>query len=86
MIQQQIMIQQSRMILQHRERTNIHPIAHRHAVFAIVCLVIALFMSVESASGQETDDVQPNQPLFLQAEKLIGNATPNGENSSGTLC
>jgi lipopolysaccharide export system protein LptA len=78
MIQQQIMIQQSRMILQHRERTNIHPIAHRHAVFAIVCLVIALFMSVESASGQEADDVQPNQPLFLQAEKLIGNATPNG--------
>lgn len=78
MIQQQIMVQQSRMILQHRERTNIHPIAHRYTVFAIVCSVIALFMSVESASGQETDDVQPNQPLFLQAEKLIGNATPNG--------
>mgnify|MGYP000496985248 CR=1 FL=1 len=72
------MIQQFSMILQQRERTNIHPILHRHVAFATVYLMVAIFLFGESIFAQEADDVQPNQPLFLQAEKLIGNATPNG--------
>lgn len=72
------MIQQFSMILQRRERTNIHPILYRHAAFATVYLMVAIFLFGENIFAQEADDVQPNQPLFLQAEKLIGNATPNG--------
>ncbi len=54
------------------ERTNIH----RAAAFAIVCLFV--YSAHQTALAQEADDVQPNQPLFLQAEKLIGNATASG--------
>jgi lipopolysaccharide export system protein LptA len=48
--------------------------------FVAVCLVFFLSMSMYSVHtlAQEADDVQPNQPLFLQAEKLIGNATAAG--------
>ena len=53
-------------------RTNIH----RAAAFAMCCLFVCL--AYQTALSQEADDVQPNQPLFLQAEKLIGNATASG--------
>lgn len=42
-------------------------------IFLLLCL-----SNAQNLIAQGTDDVQSNQPLFLQAEKLIGNATPNG--------
>jgi lipopolysaccharide export system protein LptA len=41
-------------------------------------LTIALCLALPSVFAQEADDVQPNQPLFLQAEKLIGNVSTSG--------
>jgi lipopolysaccharide export system protein LptA len=38
----------------------------------------ALRAQVPGVGMSEVDDIQPNQPLFLQAEKLTGNATPQG--------
>lgn len=46
----------------------------------IIFLAIITILLVVSTSliAQEADDVPPNTPLFLQAEKLIGNVGPNG--------
>ncbi len=42
-----------------------------------ICTALCLNIA-SNLLAQQTDDLQSNQPLFLQAEKLIGNATPNG--------
>lgn len=65
------------MILKQNGSTNIQPNYWR-AALALFSFVIMLLWQGKSVFAQEADDVQPNQPLFLQAEKLIGNATPNG--------
>jgi lipopolysaccharide export system protein LptA len=41
-------------------------------------LATALILASTNIFAQEADDVQPNQPLFLQAEKLIGNVSTSG--------
>jgi lipopolysaccharide export system protein LptA len=41
-------------------------------------LMCALLLAPSRLHAQEADDVQPNTPLFLQADKLIGNVSASG--------